>query len=64
MNKSLLWRGLLILLVTAAMGVNAWPPEEKVELGLDLRGGMQLVLRVRVEDALRADRDKVIERLL
>jgi preprotein translocase subunit SecD len=64
MNKSLLWRGLLILLVTVVMGFTAWPPEEKVQLGLDLRGGMHLVLRVRVEDALRADRDKVIERVL
>jgi preprotein translocase subunit SecD len=63
MNKSLLWRGLLVLLVTVVMGFSAWPPQEKVKLGLDLRGGMQLVLRVRTEDALRADRDKVIERL-
>ena len=64
MNKSLLWRGLLILLVTVVMALSAWPPEEKIKLGLDLRGGMHLVLRVRAEDALRADRDKVVERVL
>jgi preprotein translocase subunit SecD len=62
MNKSLLWRGLLILAVTLLMGLSAWPPEEKIKLGLDLRGGMHLVLRVRIEDALRADRDKVADR--
>ena len=63
MNKSLLWRGLLILAITAVMALAAYPPKEKIALGLDLRGGMHLVLRVRVEDALRADRDKVIERI-
>jgi preprotein translocase subunit SecD len=64
MNKSLLWRGLLILGVTVLMAALAWPLEEKIKLGLDLRGGMHLVLRVRAEDALRADRDKVMERFL
>ena len=47
MNKSLLWRGLLILGVTAIMAAVAWPIDEKIKLGLDLRGGMHLVLRVR-----------------
>src|SRR5581483_5087336 len=62
-NKSLLWRGILILAVAAIMVLIIWPPKEKVKLGLDLRGGIHLVLRVKVEDALRADRDKTIERL-
>ena len=63
MNKSLLWRGILILVVTVLMVVAFWPPEKKIKLGLDLRGGIHLVLRVKVEDALRAERDKVAERL-
>jgi preprotein translocase subunit SecD len=63
MNKSLLWRGILILAVAAIMVATIWPPKEKVKLGLDLRGGIHLVLRVKVEDALRADRDKAMERL-
>ena len=63
MNKSLLWRGILILLVTVVMAIVVWPPKEKIKLGLDLRGGIHLVLRVKVEDALRSERDKVIERL-
>jgi len=63
MNKSLLWRGILIVAVAAIMALTIWPPKEKVKLGLDLRGGIHLVLRVKVEDALRADRDKAIERL-
>ena len=63
MNKSLLWRGLLILTVVAVAALTALPFEEKIKLGLDLEGGMHLVLRVETEDALRAERDKVMERL-
>jgi preprotein translocase subunit SecD len=59
-----MWKGLLILAVVAVMGLSVWPPEERVRLGLDLQGGMHLVLRVEVEDALRSDRDKVMERLI
>ena len=48
MNSSLLWRGLLILAARRAVAVcAAYPPKEKINLGLDLRGGMHLVLRVR-----------------
>jgi preprotein translocase subunit SecD len=64
MNRNLLWRGLVILVVVVVMALTAWPPEETIKLGLDLRGGMHLVLRVQTEDALRAERDKVIERLV
>jgi preprotein translocase subunit SecD len=64
MNKNLLWRGLLILTVVVMMGLSAWPPAETIKLGLDLRGGMHLVLRVKTEDAVRAERDKVLERVV
>jgi preprotein translocase subunit SecD len=64
MNRSLMWKGLVIFAVVAVMAFSAWPPGEKVALGLDLQGGMHLVLGVQVEDALRADRDKVVERLV
>ena len=63
MNKSLLWRGLLILAVTLITALAIWPPKEKIKLGLDLRGGTHMVLQVKVEDALRSERDKAIERL-
>jgi preprotein translocase subunit SecD len=63
MNRALLWKGLLIAAVVAVMALSAWPLEEKINLGLDLQGGMHLVLRVEVADALRSDRDKVMERV-
>jgi preprotein translocase subunit SecD len=37
---------------------------ESIKLGLDLRGGSQLVLQVQVQDAFKADADQNIERLI
>ncbi len=64
MKRNLLWRGLLILAVTAAAVMLAYPPEKKINLGLDLQGGMHLVLQVHTEDALRAETDSDMARLL
>ena len=55
MKNSLLWRALLILGVALAAVFAAYPPQEKINLGLDLRGGVHLVANVEVEDALRAE---------
>ena len=56
MNKSLLYRGLLILGVVALFAWSALPLDEKINLGLDLRGGMYLVLEVQTDDAVDSDR--------
>ncbi len=64
MNNSLLWRGLLILAIVAGAALVAFPLDEKVNLGLDLRGGMHLVLSVKTEDALRSETDKDMEALI
>jgi preprotein translocase subunit SecD len=64
MNRNLLWRGLLILAVAAICVALAYPPKDKINLGLDLRGGMHLVLQVHTEDALRADTDADMARLV
>ncbi len=57
MKRPLLWRGLLILAVALIAAALAYPPKEKINLGLDLRGGMHLLLQVHTEDALRAETD-------
>jgi preprotein translocase subunit SecD len=64
MNRKLLWRGLLILAITGAAVLLAYPPGEKINLGLDLQGGMHLVLQVHTEDALRAETDTDLARFL
>lgn len=37
--------------------------EEKITLGLDLKGGVHLILQVQVQDALRAEADRTIRRI-
>ncbi len=64
MNRSLLGRGILILVVVVGFAFLAYPPSEKINLGLDLRGGIHLVLEVQTEDALRAETEKDLETLL
>ena len=64
MNSKLLWRGLLILLVTSLAIFSAYPLDERLNLGLDLRGGIHLVLQVEVEDAVRSERTKDLDRLV
>ena len=57
------WR---ILLIVAIVGACLWaiiPPDKKIRLGLDLKGGVHLVLRVNTDDALRLDTDTTSERL-
>jgi preprotein translocase subunit SecD len=64
MKRPLLWRGLLILAVAVACAALAYPPKDKINLGLDLQGGMHLVLQVHTEDALRAETDSDMARLV
>ena len=56
MSSSLLWKHGLIAAVVIASLVLAIPPREKIHLGLDLQGGLHLLLEVQV--------DKAFERLL
>ena len=37
--------------------------QERIHLGLDLKGGTHLILQVQVNDAINADTDRAIERL-
>jgi len=37
--------------------------QERIHLGLDLKGGTHLILQVQVNDAINADSDRAIERL-
>ncbi len=61
MNRSLLWRGLLIVVVVGVLVASAYPLKKKLKLGLDLRGGMHLVLKVKTEDAVRAETESSME---
>ena len=76
MTKNLLWKTIIIvaLLVVFAFGIIGWPAswsgqgiaesiQDRIHLGLDLKGGTHLILQVQVNDAVRADAERVVERL-
>ncbi|MCD6220492.1 protein translocase subunit SecD [Candidatus Calescamantes bacterium] len=62
MHKSIIWRALLAV---ALAGISIWsfyPPEEKIKRGLDLKGGMHLVLGVETEKIPQEARKDAVER--
>src|SRR3712207_2339336 len=52
MPKNLRWKLLTILAVVALSAFAFYPPDRKVRLALDLKGGVHLVPRVQTEDPL------------
>ncbi len=64
MDKSLVSRLVVILTVVGLAAIWAYPPEEKIHLGLDLLGGMHMVLQVETDDAIRAETDNTIDGVL
>ena len=61
--KDVRWR---VALTLAIVGLSVWafyPPDKKINLGLDLKGGVHLVLRVQTDDALRSETETTVERL-
>lgn len=72
--NSLRWKWLFILAVTLVClyGIIGLPKSrqelvenfrQNVRLGLDLRGGSQLMLQVQIQDAFKAEADQVMQRL-
>lgn len=54
MGSSVRWRLAMVAAVVALCVWLVYPPRETIKLGLDLNGGAQLVLRVKVNDPARA----------
>jgi len=63
MRKGLRWKVVLILAVLAVAVVVSYPITKKIKLGLDLKGGMHLVLQVMTDDAVNQETDQEILRL-
>ena len=63
MNKNLQYRVITIVIVIALAVWAFYPPGEKINLGLDLKGGVHLVLRVQTDDALKLETETTVERL-
>ena len=58
MYRNLRWKIPLILIVVLGSAFLALPLEKKINLGLDLQGGMHLVLEVQTEKAVEAGLDR------
>ena len=63
MAKNLRWKVLVILGVIALSVFAFYPPDQKVRLGLDLKGGVHLVMRVQTDDAVRIETETTADRL-
>ncbi len=63
MKKNLRWKALLILTVVVSSTWAFYPPKEKIKLGLDLKGGIHLIMKVNTDDALVAVTREVADSL-
>jgi preprotein translocase subunit SecD len=70
MRKKLRWKLAVIVAVTVfcVLGITGFPPslgkiKERIHLGLDLRGGMHLILLVVTDDAVNIETDLTVERI-
>jgi preprotein translocase subunit SecD len=66
LNRNIIWKVLLILGVLAVFTVAIIPTKnnpEPIKRGLDLKGGIQLVMQVNVNEALRLEVDQAMNSL-
>jgi len=63
MTKNLQWKLLAIIAVAGLAALSVYPPEERIRLGLDLEGGVHMVLRVQTDDALQLETETAAEQL-
>src|SRR5579872_4524648 len=63
MYKNLRWKFLTILVVAGLAIAAFWPPQSRVRRGLDLQGGVHLVLQVKTDDAVNAETETAMGQL-
>lgn len=60
MKKNLRWKVILVGAVIVIAIFLAYPPSEKINYGLDLQGGIHLVLQVMTDDAITYETDQAV----
>ena len=60
MTKNLQWKLLAIIAVAGLSALAIYPPEDRIRLGLDLEGGVHMVLRVQTDDALQLETETAL----
>ncbi len=63
MSRRLKYKLLLVLAVAAISIWRFYPPQERIKLGLDLKGGIHMVLQVLTNQAVSAELDQMAERV-
>lgn len=63
MKKNLLGKSIFAVALVVLIGLCAFPPQEKVILGLDLKGGIHLLLEVETDSALKSELSEMKQRL-
>ena len=63
MPKNTVWKLVLILAVLGGSALLIYPPQEKINLGLDLQGGSHLLLQVETSAAVKGEIDLAINRI-
>ena len=63
MYKNLRWKVITCVAAAVLAVFSFYPPKDKIKLGLDLQGGVHLVLRVNTDDALELETDTTAEQL-
>ncbi len=63
MDKSMTWKVGLIIAVIALSIWLMWPLDKKINLGLDLKGGMHLIMEVETDEAMAVQSDMSVTQL-
>jgi len=64
MGKNYKWKVMLVFAVVAFSIWKAYPPQQKINLGLDLQGGMQLLLQIETEKVPAEHREDATDRVV
>ena len=60
MSKNpLAWKFILIVVVIALSFVFSFPPKDRINLGLDLKGGAHYLMQVETDTAIKFEMDRV-----
>ena len=64
MDKNLIWKSLLIVIVVGLIGINVYPPQEKLKPGIDLAGGTSLVYEIDTTGLKPAERKGLAQKMI
>jgi len=64
MGKNFHWKVILILLILGGSVWASYPPQQKIHLGLDLKGGIHLLLKVETAKLPEKQREDAVDRAI